>query len=174
MRLVIAFSARKDGNCGDIARYIAAPGDRVVHFADLHAYGCADCAYECFHGECPHRADGVYALYASMAEYDQVVLVVPMYGGNPSSLYFAFCERGQDFFRTEEAWQAVLRRLYIIGVYSSAGESPDFVPCLEEWFAGTDITGRVLGLERHAYGQKMTDSLLDVAEVCEKINNFLQ
>ena len=170
-RLVITFSARQTGNCADIAAYI---GGDVVRFADLHARGCADCAYECFQGECPHRADGVYALYVSMAQYDQVVLVVPMYGGNPSSLYFAFCERGQDFFRTEAAWENVLRRLYIIGVYGSAGESPDFISCLEKWFTGTACTGRVLGLERHAYGQRMADSLMAIPEIRRKIEEFLQ
>ena len=170
-RLIITFSARRTGNCADIAACI---GGDVVRFADLHAHGCADCAYECFHGECPHRADGVYDLYARMARYDQVILVVPMYGSNPSSLYFAFCERGQDFFRTEESWNAVLKRLYIIGVYGSAGEAPDFIPCLAKWFSGTAYQDRVLGLERHAYGQKMMDSLLDVAEVREKIKHFLQ
>ena len=107
-------------------------------------------------------------------QYDQVILVVPMYGGNPSSLYFAFCERGQDFFRSEESWKDVLRRLYIIGVYGSAEESPDFIPTLEKWFTGTEYTGRVLGLERHVYGQTMTDSLLDAGEVRDKINEFLQ
>ena len=170
-RLIITFSARRTGNCADIAAHI---GGDVMRFADLHAHGCADCAYECFRGECPHRADGVYALYASMLAYDQVVLVVPMYCGNPSSLYFAFCERGQDFFRTEERWNEVLSRLFIIGVYGSAGESPDFIPCLEKWFAGTAYHDRVLGLERHVYGQKMADSLLDAADVREKIKYFLQ
>jgi len=171
MKLIITFSGRSEGNCAAIAGHI---GGDVVRFADLHAHGCADCAYECFHGECPHRADGVYDLYSCMTQYDQVILVVPMYGGNPSSLYFAFCERGQDFFRSEESWKDVLRRLYIIGVYGSAEESPDFIPTLEKWFTGTEYTGRVLGLERHVYGQTMTDSLLDAGEVRDKINEFLQ
>lgn len=174
MRLIITFSARDAGNCGDIARCIATEADRIVHFRDLHASGCVDCAYECFKGECRHRADGVYDLYAAMTEANSVVLIVPMYGGNPSSLYFAFCERGQDFFRCEEIWQDVLRRLYIIGVYGSAREAPDFIPTLEKWFAGTEYNGRVLGLERHVYCQTMMDSPLDAAEVLNKINDFLQ
>ena len=109
-----------------------------------------------------------------MAGYDRVVLIVPMYCGNPSSLYFAFNERGQDFFRSEEAYDEAVRRLYVIGVYGAAAETPDFVPCLEKWFACTPYTGRVLGLERRAYGQKMTDKLLDVQEVRDKLDAFMQ
>lgn len=174
MKLIISFSARRDGNCGDVARYIARNEDRIVHFADLHANGCTGCNYDCFHGRCSHREDGVYALYASMAQYDQVILVVPMYGGNPSSLYFAFCERGQDFFRTDECWNNVLSRLYIIGIYGSATVSPDFIPCLEKWFKGSAYTERVLGLERHLHQQRMADRLLDLNEVCNQINVFLK
>lgn len=174
MKLIIDFSARAEGNCGDIARCIAAPGDRVVHYRELQARGCAECDYECFQGACKYRGDGVYALYESMAQFDRVILIVPMYCGNPSSLYFAFNERGQDFFRSEEAYDEVVRRLYVIGVYGSADETPDFVPCLEKWFACTGYTGRVLGLERRKYGQKMADRLLDVQEVREKLEQFLQ
>lgn len=32
MRSIVSFSARMTGNCADIARYIAAPEDRVVHY----------------------------------------------------------------------------------------------------------------------------------------------
>ncbi len=174
MNLIISFSARPDGNCGRIASHIAQTGDEIVHFAGLHARGCSSCACECFDGECPHREDGVYALYQRMTSADRVFLLVPMYGGNPSSLYFAFCERGQDFFLDEETWKEVLRRLYIIGVYGSETETPDFLPCLNKWFAGTACTGRVLGLERHLYGQKMGDCLLDKAEVREMIDRFIK
>lgn len=108
-----------------------------------------------------------------MMAYDQVVLIVPMYCGNPSALYFAFIERGQDFFCSDEMYEEVLKRLYIVGVYGSATESPDFVPCLQKWFSGTNVQDHVLGLERHPYGQKMGDLLLDVAEVRSKLDSFL-
>ena len=173
MRCIIHFSARPEGNCGDIARYLARPGDEVVYYAALNAHPCAGCGYECFSGPCKYRDDGVYALYARAAQCDQIILVVPMYGGTPSSLYFAFCERGQDYFRTEEAWTAFVERLYIIGVYGAMVETPDFIPCLERWFTGTAHTGHVLGLERHAYRQRMDDRLLDVPEIRARLDAFL-
>lgn len=174
MRSIVSFSARKSGNCADIARLIAAPEDRIIHYASLGAHACANCGYECFGGTCPYQADDANALYRAMAQAEQIILLVPMYGGNPSSLYFAFCERGQGFFTDEAAWDAFVRRLYIIGIYGSAAETPDFVPCLEKWFAGSGHGGRVLGLERHVYGQKMQDSLLDVPDVRRKLTAFLQ
>lgn len=174
MRLFISFSARQTGNCAEIARYLSAEGDQVVHYASLHAQGCANCAYECFAGECPYQADGVYALYQAMTQAEQTVLLVPMYGGHPSSLYFSFCERGQGFFTDEAAWDTGIRRLYIIGIYGSAAETPDFGPCLEKWFADSPYTGRVLGLERHVYGQKMQDLLLDVPDVRQRLTAFLK
>lgn len=174
MKLIIHFSAREDGNCGSIARYIASPEDRVIRYGELRATGCDSCGYECFDGRCKYRDDGVYGLYQSMTQYERVILVVPMYGGNPCSSYFAFCERGQDYFRSEEAYDAVIRRLYIIGVYGSQEETPGFIPCLNSWFAGTDYHGRVLGLERHQFGQKMADNLLELPQVCRRIKEFSQ
>ncbi len=132
------------------------------------------CAYECIGGACPYREDGVFELYQRMLRAERTCLLVPMYGGNPSSLYFSFCERRQDFFRDELTWLAVVNKLRIIGIYGSNEESPDFEPCLNQWFDGTALTGRILGLERHRYGQKMGDLLLDVAEVRERLDQFLQ
>ena len=111
--------------------------------------------------------------FESMKGCERVILVVPMYCGNPSSLYFAFLERGQGYFRSEAAYEEVVRRLYIIGVYGAASETPDFLPCLEKWFADTPYTGRVLGLERHAFGQKMADRLLDVPQVRMLLEAFM-
>ena len=104
-----------------------------------------------------------------------VILIVPMYCGNPASLYFIFHERCQDYFsHNESRYEEVVKRLYIIGVYGKAETSPDFVSCLEKWFEGSGYSGRVLGIERHLYGQKMGDRVLDAAEVTEKIGQFLK
>lgn len=174
MKLIISFSGRKSGNCDQIAAFAAAPGDRVVYFRELGALPCSGCEYQCFDGECPYRADGVYALYQNMTHCDRVILIVPMYCGNPASLYFAFLERGQDYFMHHDVWDALVERLYIIGVYGSREASPDFIPCLEKWFEGTPYQNRVLGVERHRYGQKLGDQILDVPEVRQQIQAFLR
>ena len=173
MTLLISFSGRAGGNGDQIADYIAADGDKIVHFRDLHAHPCANCAYECFDAACKYRADGVYDLYSDMLHFDRVILLVPLYGGHPASLYFAFQERGQDFFTHNDVYDELLRRLYIIGIYGSAERDPDFLPTLEKWFTDTPYKDRVLGLERHRYGQKLRDNLLDVPEVRAEIDAFL-
>ena len=173
MNLIISFSARPGGNCDSIAGYIAAPEDKILYFREMYFHPCVNCAYDCFRGRCKYRLDDMYSLWESMLQYDKVILAVPMYCGNPCSLYFIFSERCQDFFMHNDCFEDILSRLYIIGVYGSAAESPDFIPCLEKWFTGTPYTGHVLGLERHTLGQKMPDSLLDLEQVREKLKNFL-
>lgn len=166
MNLFISFSARATGNCAQIINLMKKPGDQVIHYHDLNAHGCAHCDYECFQTQCKYRDDDVYGLYGSFARYEKVILLVPMYGGNPSSLYFSFHERGQDFFmRHEAAYPALAEKLYIIGVYGSHEESPDFTRCFEQWFEGTPSTRHVLGVERHLYRQRMEDSVIDVEAV---------
>lgn len=172
-KLLISFSGRRGGNCDQIASYLAAPGDRVVFFRELGGHPCCGCAYECFHGSCPYRDDGVYDLYGDMLRYDKVVLLVPMYCGAPSSLYFLFRERGQDYFMHNDTDEAILQRLYLVGVYGSREVSPDFIPCLESWFQDSPWRGRVLGLERHRYGQRLDDRLLDIAAVRARLSAFL-
>lgn len=104
--LIISFSGRKNGNCDQIGQYIASAGsgnDKVVRFRELNAHPCCGCEYECFGGVCKYREDDVYSLYGEMCRYDRVILVVPMYCGNPASLYFIFHERCQDYFSHNES-----------------------------------------------------------------------
>ena len=102
-------------------------------------------------------------------------MIVPMYSGNPSSLYFSFNERCQDFFmENKEIYDDMLRKIFLIGVYGSRLETPDFVPCLEKWFVDTPYKNHVLGIERRPYKQKMKDCILDVEEVRKKLRNFMK
>lgn len=173
MKLIISFSGRANGNCDQIASFIAAQNDQIVHFRELNIHSCSDCAYECFDEACKYRNDGLYDLYEDMRHCDQVVLIVPIYCSNPSSLYFVFNERCQDYFMHNDTYEAILQRLYIIGIYGKKETAPDFIPCFEKWFAGSPYGDRVLGIERHTYGQKLDDSILDVEEVKARIEAFL-
>lgn len=174
MNLMISFSGRGNGNCDRIAEYIAAENDRIVHFRELNVYPCCGCAYECFHGPCKYREDDSYGLYSSMCDYDKVILLVPMYCGNPSALYFIFNERGQDYFMHNDTYEEIIKRLYIIGIYGKAETSPDFIPCLEKWFDCSPYQNRVLGIQRHRYDQSLRDHVLDVAGVKEMLEEFLK
>lgn len=173
-KLIISFSGRGNGNCGQIAQYIASGNDRIIHFRELNVHPCYGCSYECFTGECKYRSDDIYSLYSEMGSYDQVILIVPMYCGNPSSLYFIFSERCQDYFMHNDTYEEIIKRLYIIGIYGEAETTPGFIPCFEKWFNCSPYQNRVLGIERHKYGQKLRDQVLDVAEVKTMIEKFLK
>lgn len=173
MKLFISFSGRKGGNCDEIASFSATKDDKIVFFRDLHIHACSDCAYTCFDGVCKYRADDIYDLYAQMLHCNQIIWLVPMYCGNPSALYFIWNERGQDFFAHNDVYDAIVEKLYIIGIYGKKESAPDFIPCLEKWFERTSLKNRVMGMERHRYGQKLHDRILDIPEEKSRIRTFL-
>ena len=134
MNMIISFSGREKGNCDNISEYIASEGDVIIHFRNLDVHACSDCKYECFEGECKYHKDDIYNLYERMLSYDKVFLIVPMYCGNPASLYFKFNERCQEFFmQNEDSYETIVSKLYIIGVYGDRNQNPDFIPCLSKW-----------------------------------------
>lgn len=174
MNLIISFSARQNGNCDSLANYIATEQDKIIYFRELNIHSCGNCNYECFQQECVYREDDIYQLYHQMCDYGKVILLVPMYCGNPCSLYFIFNERCQDYFMHNDTYEEIQKRLYIIGIYGSREETPDFLPCFEKWYNCGEHQNRVLGIERHRYGQKMGDCILDVEDVKEQVKKFLQ
>ena len=72
-----------------------------------------------------------------------------------------------------DAYDETIRRLYIIGVYGASESSPDFIPRLEKWFDGSSYKRRVLGIERHLYGQTLHDNILSAEGISSKILDFL-
>lgn len=174
MRLFISFSARKGGNADEIAKYLSKEEDKIIFFRDLNVSCCKNCNYECFTGFCKYRNDDIYNLYDGLKNYEKVVLIVPMYCGNPSSLYFIFNERCQDYFiHNESEYENIIKRLFIIGIYGDKAQNPDFIQCLEKWFNGSKYSNRVLGIERHKYNLELKDSVLNVAELKNKIDEFI-
>ena len=117
MNLIISFSGRANGNCDDILRYIADINDTTISFRDLNVHECSSCSYECMYDVCKYRCDDIYNFYKSVSNYYKVFLIVPIYCGNPSSLYFKFTERSQDFFMHNEDYELLLSKLYIIYDY---------------------------------------------------------
>ena len=145
-KLLISFSARENGNCD----------------------------YECFSDYCKYHNDDIYNLYDEMNDYQKIVLIVPMYCGNPTSLYFVFNERCQDYFmHNEDKYENIIKRLFIIGIYGDKEQSPEFIPCLEKWFNGSKCPNHVLGIERHKYNLKLKDSILAVDEIKKSISEFI-
>ncbi len=174
MKLFISFSARKNGNCDNVADFLSSEQDKIVYFRDIKYHMCENCDYECFFGSCKYRSDDVYALFEDMLKYRKVIFIVPMYCGNPSSLYFAFNERSQDFFTdNEQKYKDLIKKLFIVGIYGDKTKNPDFIPCLEKWFDGTKYTNHVFGVERHKFNLKLKDNVLDVPEIKSAISEFV-
>lgn len=174
MNLLVSFSARENGNCDSIARFIKREEDTFIALRKLNIHSCSNCDYECMSDVCKYRDDDMYNLYESMLKYDRVYLVVPMYCGNPSSLYFVFNERCQDYFMHNDTYKQLVNKLYIIAVYGSEKESPNYVSTFNQWFDCDEISSHILGIERHNYSQKINDSILDVEEVRESICKFVE
>ena len=173
-KLLISFSARKDGNCDEITKFLAKEEDKIRYFRDLNIHSCSNCDYECFDNSCKYRNDDIYNLLDEISNYQKVVFIVPMYCGNPSSLYFTFNERSQDYFmHNEDKYENLVKRLFFIGIYGDSEKSPDFIPCFEKWFEGTRYTNHVLGVERHKYNLKLKDSILEIDELKTKIEEFI-
>lgn len=105
-----------------------------------------------------------------MLNFDRVILIVPIYCDNPTALYYTFNERSQDYFMHNETYAKIFDRLYIIGIYGSKGSSPNFIPYFENM---VPYKNHVLGIERHLYGQKLRDHILDVPEVQTMLKHFL-
>ena len=174
-QLLISFSARKNGNSDEIANYLATEEDDILYFRDLNIHNCSNCDYECFDNSCKYRNDDIYNLLDEISNYQKVVLIVPMYCGNPASLYFVFNERCQDYFmHNEDKYENLVKRLFFIGIYGDSKKSHDFIPCFEKWFEGTRYTNHVLGIERHKYNLKLKDSILEVDELKTMIEEFIK
>lgn len=173
-KLFISFSSRENGNCDCIAQFLSSEHDKIVYFRNKNFHLCSNCDYECFNQSCKYRNDDLYEIFEKMQEYQKIIFIVPMYCGNPSSLYFAFNERSQDYFaHNEDKYNDLIKKLFIIGIYGDKEKSPDFLPCLEKWFDGSKYSNHVLGIERHKFNLKLKDSILDIDAVRNEINEFI-
>ena len=91
------------------------------------------------------------------------------------------CAQIIDFIKTPHdqviyynEYSSFAERLFIIGVYGSRKESPDFIRCFEKWFEGTPYSHHVLGIERRLYQQTMKDSVIDIEPVKMALHGFMR
>ena len=172
--IIVSFSGRADGNCDRIAEYISSKNDLILFMREVSTQPCANCNYECMSGQCKYRSDGIYSFFEKLSLADRIFYIVPMFCGNPSALYFIMNERCQDYFmQNGSQYEKMLEKLYIIGVYGNAEDSPDFLTFFARQYNFENVEKHILGLERHKYNQKMEDFLLDEDEVRVKLNEFI-
>lgn len=168
--MFISFSGRDNGNCSEVAQYLINKNDKLILFKDVFYNPCSKCNYECFNSICKYRYDDVYDLLESTNNYKKIVFIVPMYCGNPSSLYFILNERMQDYFNhNEDKWDSFNNKLHFICIYGSDKETPLFIKnfnCLVN-----DYT-KILKIERHKYNLKMNDRILENSEITKMLDEF--
>ncbi|MGM9873888.1 MAG: helix-turn-helix domain-containing protein [Bacilli bacterium] len=169
--LFISFSGRDYGNCYDVAHRKMNDNDVYVAFKDLSYHPCSKCNYECFKKKCKYRNDDIYNLIDTSLRYKNIVLLVPEYCSNPSSLYFIFNERMQDYFHAnEDKWDEFINKINIVAVFGSEEETPLFIPTLLNLVNGNK--NKILKIERHKYQLKPNDKVIDNKQLLEIIDNF--
>ena len=172
-KIFISFSARVFGNCYDVAHHKMNERDRYVAFKDLSYHSCSKCNYECFTKICKYRNDDIYQLIDASLKFKSIVLLVPMYCSNPSSLYFVFNERMQDYFsKNSDKWDAFASKTKIIAIFGSEKETPLFIPTLSQLVNGD--YSKILKIERHVFNLKMEDRVIDNSSALKKIDLFLK
>lgn len=172
-RLFISFSAKSDGNSAQIIKKYANANDDYVLFKDTNYHACSKCNYECMKNKCKYRFDDIYKLYDLINKYKKVYLIIPMYGGNPSSLYFIFNERSQDYFMHNENYEEIISKMFYIGIYGSKEEYPYFLKYFEILYDAKECDKHVLGIERHKYSLNLNESIMDNEEIIRALNKFI-
>ena len=169
--LYISFSARTNGNSENIIKYMMNDFDTFISFKDLFINPCNKCNYECMTiNKCKYRHDDIYHLLNNSIMYNKIIFVVPMYCGNPSSLYFTLMERMQDYFNNnEENYTLFVNKLHIIGLYGSNEEAPFFIPLISSILDNKD---KCLPIQRHKYEIKMNDSVIKNKYILSLIDNY--
>ena len=147
--------------------------DRYIAFKDLSYHSCSKCNYECFTKICKYRNDDIYQLIDASLKFKSIVLLVPMYCSNPSSLYFVFNERMQDYFsKNSDKWDAFASKTKIIAIFGSEKETPLFIPTLLQLVNGD--YSKILKIERHVFNLKMKDRVIDNSSILKNIDLFLK
>ena len=169
--LYVSFSARSNGNSENIIKYMMSNLDTFISFKDLFINQCNKCNYECMSiNKCKYRHDDIYNLLDTSIKYNKIVFVIPMYCGNPSSLYFTLMERMQDYFSNNEInYSSFINKLHIIGIYGSNEETPLFIPLISSILDNID---KCLPIQRHKYEIKMNDSVINNKYILSLIDNY--
>ena len=130
--LYISFSARSNGNSENIIKYMVNDNDTFISFKDLFINSCNKCNYECMTiNKCKYRYDDIYNLLNNSIMYNKIIFVVPMYCGNPSSLYFTLMERMQDYFNNNEInYSSFINKLHIIGIKNGDSSLDPYIPII--------------------------------------------
>lgn len=121
---ILSFSARKNGNCAKIAKYISNQYMQTnvsIYTIDSEIIPpCGKCDYECLKTDklCPQLTVQQTKIMDAICKSSLVYFVVPNYCGYPCANYFAFNERSVGYFNMNsarmEAYMSVPKRFIIV------------------------------------------------------------
>ncbi|QVK17323.1 flavodoxin family protein [Mycoplasmatota bacterium] len=175
---VVSFSGRNKGNCSSLMNLIrdhySNENVSTINVRDLIIHECSGCEYECMENVCPFIKDDLFSLFEITKEFDYLIWLVPMYCGNPSSLYFKVNERSQCYWmKDEKYYNHFASKLFIIGIGNGEVVST-FKNVLSLPFECQDINKHVMILSPHDYKlNSIVDLLVDVISVKNQILKFI-
>ena len=101
--VIISFSARKNGNCAQIGKYIQklVQDPVLFEFSERSIHACGGCDYECFTDQtkCPYKDDMECEILDAIVQSEMTYFILPNYSDYPCSNYFVFNERSQCYFQ---------------------------------------------------------------------------
>lgn len=120
--VIVSFSARKHGNCENIADRLQAifPEAMLYRFSEFTIQPCGCCHYECFSpsGLCPQADNQEQTLMEAIVRSKMTFFVVPNYCDYPCANFFAFNERSQCYFQHRpelvEAYMEVPKKFIVV------------------------------------------------------------
>lgn len=173
---ILNFSSRKDGNCANIAKYIAvhlANTTVQTYVIDQRIGPCNGCDYECLrHGiKCPSISTYQEEVMGAVLDSDVVYLIVPNYCGFPCANFLAFNERSVGYFNLDKSlmqrYMDVRKRFVIV----SNSESEVFIKAMEQ--QANDVS-EVLYLKSSKYNKRsIAGDLLESPAAVADLKGFL-
>lgn len=175
MVTVLSFSARKNGNCSQIAHQIqnAISNANIFSFSDFKIQPCGECDYQCFRDRhnCPNIADMEYRLLDTICSSDMAYYVVPNYCDYPCANFFVFNERSGCYFQgREDLLERYLKAPKKFIVVSNS-RSSNFEEAFKQH---TDGAPEILFLCSKDFGKRSIDgNLMNSATARATLNEFL-
>ena len=173
---VLNFSARENGNCAAICRYIANYFSR----ADVRIYNtselitpCGKCDYSCLKSgeKCPNVSDDYIEMMNRILGSHHVYFIVPNFCGFPCANYFSYNERSVGFFNRDqkllEQYLSIRKRFVLI----SNTESEFWTEAMSQQ---TNDTPNILYLKSGKYGKRsIAGNILDSDEAKQDLQVYL-
>ena len=173
---VLNFSARENGNCASVCRYIA----NQYNSADVRIYNiskwitsCEKCDYACLKNEerCPNQSKDYIKMMDRILGSHYVYFVVPNFCGFPCANYFAYNERSVGYFNQD---QKLLEQYLSIPkgfVLISNTESEFWTEAMSQQ---TNDNPNILYLKSSKYGKRSIDgNILDSEEARLDLQAYL-